>query len=688
MDLENFKSKFNTPRINTYLKMMSPEQVDWFWKILVNIKNIFTDIDIYHAGFGLGYLGFGNKVLGGNAVKDFLFVMHFTRDENKKPDFTLNIADKSFKLLEIKDVKISQVYDEDSQKNELKDWLTKFKKIALDSGLNCHGHNYFPIDYNIKQFDAESDNKEQKDNKKIMKEPLNQIFYGPPGTGKTYATTERAVQIADPEWYASLTETDKVKRHKAIKEKYDELIKAKQIAFTTFHQSFSYEDFIEGLRAYVPESQDKIAYKIEEGVLKNIALDAEKALGINKVIDIGLNESPKIWKISLGETSDTQRRKKYFDQQEARIGWNNSGNLLNERTQAELDYFKSLGPNDQTSLLNFSEEMKVGDVILCLKERISIQAIGVITSDYYFDEEAYKADSDFAHVRKVNWIAKDISLNILSLNNGKQLGVMTVHDLFRMSWAKILDELKAQNIKIDGITDQVTLAHQKNNYVLIIDEINRGNISKIFGELITLIEDDKRSGRKDAREVVLPYSKELFSVPENLYLIGTMNTADKSLTQLDLALRRRFIFEEILPDPTTLEAANQYGFDIVEMLTKINQRIQVLKGKDFQIGHAYFMPLCKVFETESTYLETLQNILSHKILPLLQEYFFSNLECIGLVLNDNEQGDMPCIIEKIESGDSLFPFAETLPKFNPLHSIKLNLSCFNSIERIQQIYNA
>ncbi|KQE18435.1 5-methylcytosine-specific restriction enzyme B [Acinetobacter pittii] len=187
--------------------------------------------------------------------------------------------------------------------------------------------------------------------------------------------------------------------------------------------------------------------------------------------------------------------------------------------------------------------------------------------------------------------------------------------------------------------------------------------------------------------MTLPYSKEPFTVPSNLYLIGTMNTADKSLTQLDLALRRRFEFKEIVPDIHVLESANQYDFDIVQMLDKINQRIQCLKGKDFQIGHAYFMPLCKKIYDEKTYIETLQRILTNKILPLLQEYFFSTLDHIGLVLNDNSL-DEPSkrIVVQANLEGELFPFAEKLPKFNALYSIRLNKNCFKSVERIKQIY--
>ncbi|WP_419819737.1 AAA family ATPase [Acinetobacter sp.] len=517
-------------------------------------------------------------------------------------------------------------------------------------------------------------------------EPLNQILSGPPGTGKTYATTELAVKIAAPQWYLSLDIEDGAEYHAKIKEKYDELIQKDQIAFTTFHQSFAYEDFIEGLKAYIPEGQDKIAYQVEDGVFKKIALLAEKSQGIVKETNIKLNDAPKIWKISLGERGDVERRQRYFKNQEIRIGWNSTGDLREEKDEKESDYYEKLKSNAHSTLFDFSERMDIGDVVLCLKDQTSVQGIGVITSDYYFDKVAYEDDGDFAHVRNVNWLDTDIDFNILSLNHNKNLTLKTVYELYRMSWSKILDELKNQNIKIDGITDTTQQERENRNYVLIMDEINRGNISKIFGELITLIEDDKRNGRADARELILPYSKELFSVPSNLYLIGTMNTADKSLTQLDLALRRRFEFKEILPNASVLEAAKQYDVDVVSMLQKINQRIQCLKGKDFQIGHSYFMPLCKQIDNENKYLELLQRIFRNKILPLLQEYFFSNLKLISLILNDNPNSESKDqIISQIENDQSLFTF-EPPNKLNPLHCVELNLDCFSSLERFRQIY--
>lgn len=517
-------------------------------------------------------------------------------------------------------------------------------------------------------------------------EPLNQILYGPPGTGKTYATTELAVKIAEPLWYAALDIDHVHDRREALKNKYNELIQKKQIAFTTFHQSFSYEDFIEGLKAYIPEEQDKVAYEVEDGIFKSIALAAAKSQGVSGTLDIGLNTEPKIWKISICERLDTARRKKYIDAGEARIGWNETGDLTVERNVEQEAFYNEQGSNNQSTLDLFSSKMQIGDVVLCLKDKNAIEAIGVVASNYIFDEEAFRHNEDYAHVRKVKWLAKDIDFNILSLNQNKMLTQKTVYEIRRMNWAKIVEELKHQNIEIEGVTTTELVSNTNHNYVLIMDEINRGNISKVFGELITLIEEDKRSGMGDERELMLPYCKELFSVPANLYLIGTMNTADKSLTQLDVALRRRFEFKEILPNVGLLNDANQYGVDVVKLLSIINKRIQCLKGKDYQIGHSYFMPLCEKSISEQHYLDKLQMIFKNKIIPLLQEYFFSNLAQIGLILNDNLSSlNTDRIVIHIDESDNLFPFAEPI-KLNPLHCIEINMSAFNSLQRFKQVY--
>lgn len=182
---------------------------------------------------------------------------------------------------------------------------------------------------------------------------------------------------------------------------------------------------------------------------------------------------------------------------------------------------------------------------------------------------------------------------------------------------------------------------ERKNFVLVIDEINRGNISKIFGELITLIEPTKRLGNKEALEVILPNSEEPFSVPDNLYLIGTMNTADRSLAMMDTALRRRFDFKEMMPNPELFAGKSVNGIKLDDLLRKMNERIEVLYDREHTIGHAFLIPVIeKLEELEGSEAEAfieLQNIFKNKIIPLLEEYFYEDWNKIRLVLGDNRK---------------------------------------------------
>lgn len=172
------------------------------------------------------------------------------------------------------------------------------------------------------------------------------------------------------------------------------------------------------------------------------------------------------------------------------------------------------------------------------------------------------------------------------------------------------------------------------NYVFIIDEINRGNISKIFGELITLIEENKREGASEKASAILPYSREEFSVPSNVYIIGTMNTADRSIAQIDTALRRRFKFIEMMPNPELLKdkEGKDTTISISQLLQKMNERIEVLLDREHTIGHSYFWSL-----KDNPTLENLSEIMRYKVLPLLQEYFYDDYDKIRLVLGDDQK---------------------------------------------------
>lgn len=198
------------------------------------------------------------------------------------------------------------------------------------------------------------------------------------------------------------------------------------------------------------------------------------------------------------------------------------------------------------------------------------------------------------------------------------------------------EELSFEEVKeqFDLLTKEEIKAKKVKPYVIIIDEINRGNVSQIFGELITLIEEDKRLGEDEALEVMLPYSKEKFGVPPSLYIVGTMNTADRSVEALDTALRRRFSFEEIQPNPSLIAAEGKLNksqgivdnINLPRVLETINNRIEVLSNRDHKIGHSYFMKVASLPELKATFKKN--------IIPLLHEYFYNDHEKIGWVLGE------------------------------------------------------
>lgn len=299
----------------------------------------------------------------------------------------------------------------------------------------------------------------------------NLILYGPPGTGKTYSTAIYAVAICDGVDVKSLTDYDSVMK------RYNQLKTEGRIAFTTFHQSYGYEEFIEGIRPIVDGDSNDISYAVKDGVFKRFCEVA--------------------------------------------------------RTPA----YKNIDPD--SSLLNLLPRK---------------------------DESAGKP------------------------------------------------------------------------YVFVIDEINRGNVAKIFGELITLIEDTKREGMNEAVSTILPYSGDTFSVPSNVYILGTMNTADRSIALMDTALRRRFNFIEMLPDSNVLKGivvtSDGQSLDVAKMLEIINERIVCLYDREHTIGHAFFTKLRK----EPT-VEKLAEVFRKSLIPLLQEYFYEDYNKIQLVLGDNGKSD-------------------------------------------------
>ncbi|XMD84782.1 type IV methyl-directed restriction system, component McrB [Campylobacter lari] len=473
----------------------------------------------------------------------------------------------------------------------------------------------------IKQSENEKFYKEQYfENEKTPSEnqnpPLNQIFYGPPGTGKTYRTIDKALEILGE----NLEDRDDKKA------KFDEYVKNRQIVFTTFHQSYGYEEFVEGIKPRInsEENSKEIEYEIKDGIFKELCNEAlYKEIKINNLEELGIdNKTNSVWKISLGEKvrKDTEFLQKYcFENNQIRIGWGDTKNA------------------NGFSICNFGK-MQIGDLVCVLDTRKTIKAIGVVKSEVkYSKEEEFEKDYGFdlyeyQTYRDVEWILKDNIIDIYKLNHNTKLNLDTVYKLWRISVNDILEEIEKQYSNETSIIE--TIDNTKKKFVIIIDEINRGNVSKIFGELITLIEPSKRIGEKEELRVRLPYSGEEFGVPKNVYIIGTMNTADRSITSLDTALRRRFEFVEMMPDISKLgnieiksENTEKSIIDLQKLLTAINTRIEYLLDREKTIGHAFFIDVKN--------LEDLKQVFQNKIIPLLQEYFYNDYALIDAVLNYN-----------------------------------------------------
>ncbi|WP_108993760.1 AAA family ATPase [Paenibacillus agaridevorans] len=468
----------------------------------------------------------------------------------------------------------------------------------------------------------------------------NIILYGPPGTGKTYHTVLYAVAIIEKKPLNLLLQEAEADGYDQIKGRY-EIYKANgQIAFTTFHQSYGYEEFIEGIKPKMLSGEDEesgsgdVAYEISTGIFKKFCETAQQPI-VKASNDYGIRKDPTIWKVSLGGARGNQVKRDCFDNGRIRIGWDSYGEIVND----QMDYSRHGG---EKILARFIDEMRHGDIVLVLYDEETIDAVGVVTGDY----EWLKEMTEYKRARQVRWLVKDIRENILELNGNKVMTLGSVYRLNRIVLSDVLSLLQRQEASnINGIIEK-----NNNNYVFIIDEINRGNISKIFGELITLIEPSKRIGMAEQLMLRLPYSPELFGVPNNVYILATMNTADRSIARLDTALRRRFSFAEMMPDHGALASHFFQGelLNLSKMLETINRRIEVLYDREHMIGHAYFMNV-----NSKPSLDKLGHLFEHTIIPLLQEYFYDDYEKVRLVLGDNNkpEAEQFIVVDRVDVGE-------------------------------------
>jgi len=413
------------------------------------------------------------------------------------------------------------------------------------------------LDFNEESYKLIFDNKSTSDNlveepQKILymnKFPLNQILYGPPGTGKTYNTIVKAAEIIE---------------NRAI----DDFLEAKEIfnkhlgdriEFITFHQNYSYEDFIQGLRPDV-DNDTSLTFDRKDGIFKMISDRALENLTLSK-------KAPE--EVSKDVLFDNALEDFIEKVQDSEDGFHIDDSVA-YITEVLDNSFRYKGPNwGHSSLMKFKD----------LKE---------------LNRNDVQSRKDIKKLTSISGLANQHASYFLRVYN---------------EIVKLLPEQE--------VVDTSTKV-ERNNYVIIIDEINRANISRVFGELITLIEPDKRSHGAIPLKATLPSGEE-FIVPSNLYIIGTMNTADKSIALLDIALRRRFEFVAMYPK-YTITGHEIYDVDILE---KINKKIIEKKGHDFQIGHSYFMGDNK----------DLLNRMNVKVIPLLLEYFMNDEKEVKEILN-------------------------------------------------------
>ena len=536
-------------------------------------------------------------------------------DENKKIKKSSTESYQSYLRNFIDFLEDNQIYSLQDYNNIDKRYLEE-KFLKTGGSKKTFGNYIYAANEYIKFKNGKGDimptenNGQEKDKVNF---PLNQILYGPPGTGKTYTTIAKAIEIIRGKKVGEEEINDEEKR-KALKKQFDEYARSGQIKFVTLHQSYGYEEFVEGIKpVFDKESQDKgLEYKITNGIFKDICK--------NTIFNIG--DTIEGYTISYAGTELIKLKKKNIP--------------------------------------------------------------GEIPVPIYFIEELVR-------------LLKNRSI--------------TIEDIKNKSAADKNPEILEKYI-VNGYTNLFTYLveyyMEKSNRksekrVLIIDEINRGNISKIFGELITLIEPSKRLGADDEIIVELPYSKEKFGVPSNLYIIGTMNTADRSIALMDTALRRRFEFVEMMSQPELLGTIKikykdidpkEIEIDFTAMLKTINERIEYLYDRDHTIGHAYFMSL-----KDSADISELASIFKNKIVPLLQEYFYDDWEKIRLVLGDNqkEKTNETNSDNKQENNKTQFItknkkrasdlFGEEIEDMKVKVSYGINHEAFNNPQSYKEIYN-
>ncbi len=426
--------------------------------------------------------------------------------------------------------------------------------------------------------------------------PMNTILYGPPGTGKTYHSITHSVAIVENTTF-DLVEAEE---RKTVKTRFDDYVKDGRIVFATFHQSLGYEDFIEGIKPIEPDSEEEqLTYAVEDGIFKKLCTEAAFSF-------IRQNTTPDTEQV-LDFSSEYDRfinsvNERFAKGEKVELVANNAGtifiNSISQKNNILASHYDG-GRNYTVS------KKRLGDISKAFPDLTTISNIN----------DQFRSEIGGSNTT-IYWAVLNAIRN-QETENQMETDMPLPEKKYSYDDKKdIIESLKNDDYK----------AKDAKQFVLIIDEINRGNVSQIFGELISLIEEDKRLGKEEALKAVLPYSKDKFGVPCNVHIIGTMNTADRSVEALDTALRRRFSFVHMVPQEDKLTDVIE-GINMKVLLETINNRLRIFKDNDHTIGHSWFWDVKNV--------EQLKTAFANKILPLLQEYFYNDYEKLGLVLGDS-----------------------------------------------------
>lgn len=443
----------------------------------------------------------------------------------------------------------------------------------------------------------------------LLKNTKNLILTGAPGTGKTYLAKQIAARlILDRE----INDFDK-----DLSEEEKKQVKS-QTGFVQFHPSYDYTDFVEGLRPTDKDGNGNVGFERRDGVFKKFCEKAILPSSVTEDIQKELNENPTIWKVSLERTGDNPTRTDCLKNGYIRLGWSNYGDVADF---SNFSGYTEVGGS--VVLVAFQSKMKVGDIVLSCYSATEIDAVGIVTGDYEYRPEG----GDYPRYRTVKWIVKGIKENIVEKNHGKTLTLASVYKL-SVSIKDVFDivEKYSTNQTLSSDSQEKT---SNSPYVFIIDEINRGEVAKIFGELFYCVDPGYRGkeGKINTQYQNLIKENNIFYsgffIPENVYIIGTMNDIDRSVESMDFAFRRRFTWAEVKAEDTQYmldaELDAVLADEAKRRMENLNNAISEIDGLNeaYHIGASYFLKL-------KNYGGDFESLWEYHIKGILQEYLRGN----------------------------------------------------------------